>query len=102
MESLGMLPKQLAWIIMPMLPKPQGGHRLIISYASAYRVWQRMRICEYDMLMKVLGRKYWGAGKGRSPIDSAWTLAARTEASTASYRFSATLIADYSKYYENI
>eukprot|EP00959_Pyramimonas_sp_CCMP1952_P049179 1027241-Pyramimonas_sp.AAC.1 len=52
--------------------------------------------------MKVLDRKYWGAGKGRSPIDRAWKLAARTEASAASDRFSVTPIADYSKYYENI
>eukprot|EP00959_Pyramimonas_sp_CCMP1952_P310485 6498074-Pyramimonas_sp.AAC.1 len=36
MELLGMLPKQRACIIMPMLPKPQGGHRLIILHASAH------------------------------------------------------------------
>eukprot|EP00959_Pyramimonas_sp_CCMP1952_P446921 9357855-Pyramimonas_sp.AAC.1 len=52
--------------------------------------------------MNVLDRKYWGVGKGRSPIDSAWKLAARTEASTALDRLSVTLIAYYSKYYENI
>eukprot|EP00959_Pyramimonas_sp_CCMP1952_P152876 3198414-Pyramimonas_sp.AAC.1 len=85
-----------------MEPKSMGGHRLIILYSASYRVWQRARRPELNDLQKHIERKYWGASSGKSAIDSAWLLAAKTEASRMQCRHTATLIADYSKYYETI
>ena len=101
-ESLGVLPKQMLWICMPMLPKPMGGHRLIVLYGSIYRVWQRLRRPELAPLQQFLCRVYWGASSGRSAIDSAWQVAARVEACVHDKRKSLQIIADYSKYYETI
>ena len=101
-ERIGLLPRQLTWMVMPMLPKAMGGHRLIILYSASYRVWQRARRHELDELKHAIERKYWGASSGRSAVDSAWLLAAKTEASAMQCRHTATVIADYSKYYETI
>eukprot|EP00959_Pyramimonas_sp_CCMP1952_P014736 312245-Pyramimonas_sp.AAC.1 len=40
-ERIGLSPRQLTWMVMPMLPKSMGGHRLIILYSASYRAWQR-------------------------------------------------------------
>eukprot|EP00959_Pyramimonas_sp_CCMP1952_P208434 4360133-Pyramimonas_sp.AAC.1 len=87
---------------MPMLPKAAGGHRLIILYSSSYRVWQRARRAEFHELQGRVERKYWGAASGRPASDSAWKLSARSEACVSKFWHTATLIADYSKYYETI
>ena len=38
-EAIGLLPQQLLWVLMPMLPKPVTGHRLIVIYSGMYRIW---------------------------------------------------------------
>eukprot|EP00959_Pyramimonas_sp_CCMP1952_P472402 9499977-Pyramimonas_sp.AAC.1 len=63
-EAIGMLPKQLCWIQMPMLGKPTGGNRLIILYAGMYRVWQRARRSVVAGVIDSLERKFWGASRG--------------------------------------
>eukprot|EP00959_Pyramimonas_sp_CCMP1952_P215119 4501314-Pyramimonas_sp.AAC.1 len=78
-----MLPKQLRWIQMPMLPKASGGNRLITLHAGMYRIWHRARRRMISGIAEPLERKFWGAGKGRSAIDCAWLQAARSEADRA-------------------
>eukprot|EP00959_Pyramimonas_sp_CCMP1952_P406788 8526182-Pyramimonas_sp.AAC.1 len=65
-EALGLFPVQLTWMVMPMLPKAAGGHRLIILYSMAYRVWQRLRKPALLPLQEALRRPYWAAAKNRS------------------------------------
>jgi len=101
-EALGLFPAQLTWMVMPMLPKAAGGHRLIILYSMAYRVWQRMRKYALKPISDRLRRPFWGAAVGRSATDSAWILAADAEQNVSNGRHTATVIADYSKYYETI
>ena len=78
-EALGLFPAQLTWMVMPMLPKAAGGHRLIILYSMAYRVWQRMRKYALKPIADRLRRPFWGAAVGRSATDSARILAADAE-----------------------
>ena len=102
-EALGLLPRQLTWVITPMIPKGKAeGHRLIVLYAGVYRVWQRARRPVLADLQAGLSRSYWGAGRGRSAIDCAWLQAAEAEADMEEARFGVTMIADYTKYYEEI
>ncbi|CAK0826069.1 unnamed protein product [Prorocentrum cordatum] len=101
-EALGLFPVQLTWMVMPMLPKAAGGHRLIILFSMAYRVWQRLRKPALLPLQEALRRPYWAAAKNRSAIDSAWILAADAEQNAEAGRHTAAIIADYSKYYELI
>ena len=42
-DFTGILPKQLARILMPMLGKADGGHRLIGIFACYYRWWAIVR-----------------------------------------------------------
>eukprot|EP00959_Pyramimonas_sp_CCMP1952_P439363 9197641-Pyramimonas_sp.AAC.1 len=55
-ERIGLLPRQLRFIAMPMLAKPDQGHRLIIMYSGIYRVWQRLRRRDLDGLHQQLRR----------------------------------------------
>eukprot|EP00959_Pyramimonas_sp_CCMP1952_P104892 2192595-Pyramimonas_sp.AAC.1 len=79
-EAIGMLPKQLCWIQMHMLPKASGGNRLIILCAGLYRIWQPARRWMISGIAVSLERKFWGAGKGISAIGCAWLQSARSEA----------------------
>eukprot|EP00959_Pyramimonas_sp_CCMP1952_P340718 7136676-Pyramimonas_sp.AAC.1 len=79
-----------------MLPKPTGGHRLVVIYAASYRVWQRAKRVHSEPLQQFLDRKYWGVSTGRSAIDNAWVPAARTEVAASTQMHSVTLVADYS------
>eukprot|EP00959_Pyramimonas_sp_CCMP1952_P346807 7263943-Pyramimonas_sp.AAC.1 len=54
---------------MPMLAKPDQGHRQIILYSSLYRVWQRLRRRDLVDLHRVLRRPYWVACAGRGALD---------------------------------
>ena len=101
-ERLGLLPRQLCSIVMPMLAKPETGHRLIILYAGMYRVWQRLRRPDIKSLHRNLQRPYWGAVAGRSALDLSWAQAARSEAATLDNQISVLLLMDFSKFYEGI
>eukprot|EP00959_Pyramimonas_sp_CCMP1952_P102401 2142128-Pyramimonas_sp.AAC.1 len=61
-----MLPKQLCWIQMPILPKVSVGDRLIILYAGMYRIWQRARRCIISGIAESLERNIWGAERAIS------------------------------------
>eukprot|EP00959_Pyramimonas_sp_CCMP1952_P334196 6999207-Pyramimonas_sp.AAC.1 len=67
-----------------------------------HRIWQRLRRPTLSEVMGTLDRGYWGATLGRSAVDFAWALAARSEADTANHRFSVLVVADFSKYSETI
>eukprot|EP00959_Pyramimonas_sp_CCMP1952_P061732 1289922-Pyramimonas_sp.AAC.1 len=64
-EAIGLLPKQLSWVLRPMLPKPSTGDRLIVLYSGMYRIWQRLRRPMLGALMEEVERGYWGASRGR-------------------------------------
>ena len=42
-ESLGLFPKQLFWMLFPLLEKPTSGLRPILLCAGPVRVWERLR-----------------------------------------------------------
>eukprot|EP00959_Pyramimonas_sp_CCMP1952_P205847 4304740-Pyramimonas_sp.AAC.1 len=70
MESLGLPPRQLCWLITAMLPETSGsGNRLVVLYAGLYRIWQRMRRPVLRELQEQIDRPYWGAARGRSSFD---------------------------------
>ena len=101
-EAIGILPKQLCWIQMPMLGTPSGGNRLFILYAAMYRVWQRARRTMVSHIRDAIDRRYWGCSKGRSAVDCAWLQAARSESNQAAHKHGVLIVADWSKYYESI
>eukprot|EP00959_Pyramimonas_sp_CCMP1952_P019392 409745-Pyramimonas_sp.AAC.1 len=87
---------------MPMLAKPDQGHRLIILYSGMYRVWQRLRRRGLDGLHQQLRRPYWGALAGRSALDLSWLRAARSGAEVSQNNYSLLILMDYIKFYEGI
>eukprot|EP00959_Pyramimonas_sp_CCMP1952_P299658 6267756-Pyramimonas_sp.AAC.1 len=94
-EAIGMLPKQLSWIQMPMLGKPSGGIRLAILYAAVYRTWQRARKPMVDHMHAGLDRRYWGASRGRSATDCAWLRAVRSESNQVAHKCGVLIVADW-------
>eukprot|EP00959_Pyramimonas_sp_CCMP1952_P451504 9453220-Pyramimonas_sp.AAC.1 len=81
---------------MPMLAEPDSGHRLLILYAGAHRLWQRCRRDCLRLMHDALKRRYWGAVAGRSTLDLSWLQAARGEAAAADDHCSVLLLMDYS------
>eukprot|EP00959_Pyramimonas_sp_CCMP1952_P304530 6373316-Pyramimonas_sp.AAC.1 len=77
---IGLLPRRLCFIVLPMLAKPDQGHRLIILYSGMYRVWQPLRRRDLAALHQHLRRPHWGAIGGRSALDLSRLQAARREA----------------------
>eukprot|EP00959_Pyramimonas_sp_CCMP1952_P196697 4113122-Pyramimonas_sp.AAC.1 len=101
-EAIGMLPKQLCWIQMPLLGQPSGGNRLTILHVMMYRVWLRARKSMAAQMHADLDRRYRDAGKGRSAIYCARLQAVRSGSNQAAHKHGVVIVADWSKYYESI
>ena len=100
-EAGGQLPPQLATLGMPMLPKATGGFRTIGLFAGLVRIWAKVRRTECDAWEAAHDRPYWGAGKGRRPLDPVWRWAADAESTPTSLNVGATLV-DVSAFYESL
>eukprot|EP00959_Pyramimonas_sp_CCMP1952_P279643 5846752-Pyramimonas_sp.AAC.1 len=99
--AIGLLPKQLRWIQMPMLGKSSGGSRLIL-FAGTYRIWQGARRWMVSCISPQPSRGFWGAAKGRSALGCASLQAARADSDRARQRNHLMWVIDLSTYYESI
>ncbi len=102
MELSARLPSQLQLIVMPTLPKPQGGFRAIGMMPSLYRVWAR---CRKDIAQKWESencRGYWSADAGNGAIDTVWRQEARRESRIAKGDQAAAMIVDLEAFFETI
>ncbi len=101
-ELLGALPTQLSLVTMPLISKPQGGHRAIGMIAALLRVWARARRPLAEKWEENHRRGYWSADRGNSPLDTIWRQEARQEAAAASGRQAAALLNDLDSFYETV
>ena len=83
MESIGMLPKPLRFLLMPLLSKPAGGYRPILMQAGLMRLWEKLRINKLEEFMEETARPYWVIAKGRSCEDVIWGQAVASERGVA-------------------
>jgi hypothetical protein len=99
-ESVGMFPEQIWYLLLPLIEKPKGGLRAILLCAGGVRVWQRARRPHILPFMDATRRAYWAFGAGKSPEDAVWTQAVRAEANVAARHSAAGFMWDGEKYYE--
>ena len=71
-DHSGILPKQVARTLMPMLSKADGGHWLIGIFACYYRLWARCRAGSAAEWEAQNDRQWLASGRGRSPLDCVW------------------------------
>ena len=101
MEAIGMPPPQLSYMSFPLVDKPGGGYRAILSQPALVRNWEGLRKPLAQSYVKANDRPYWGLGKSRSPESIIFTQAARIEAGVADPEVVAVAVQlDGIKYYE--
>ena len=100
-EALGMPPPQLCYMSFPLVDKPGGGHRAILSQPALVRNWEKLRKPFAQDYVQSHDRPYWGLGKSRCPESIIYTQAARIEAGTVDPAIVAIAVQlDGVKYYE--
>ena len=82
-EGIGFWPAQIQGILVPLIPKADGGRRPIGLLAAIVRVWERIRKPVVATWRKSVERPYNWAAKGRSPQAAAWHHSLRAEAAVA-------------------
>jgi hypothetical protein len=86
------------------IPKPDGGLRPILLYASPYRIWTRARlpvVAAWEARPEV-DQPFWWGGRGKACARCAWEMAAMKEFSLSSGVASIMVAGDLSKFYEHI
>ena len=100
-ESIGLFPTQVCWMVLPLIEKPRGGLRGVLLCAGVVRVWQRARRQETTQHQEQARRKFWATGKGNSAVSIVWNQAVKAEAAAGKGLCSAAVIIDAQKYYES-
>eukprot|EP00974_Lingulodinium_polyedra_P114052 11043117-Lingulodinium_polyedra.AAC.1 len=54
---------------MPLLPKPQGGHRGIGHFTGLHRLWTNARRRQASAWERANARPYFAAAAGKRPMD---------------------------------
>lgn len=101
-ELLGVMPRQAASLLMPLIDKPKGGLRNITVFSAFYRLWERVRRPCAEEWLQANQRPWNACGAGRSPEDVVWRQACRAEAAVGEGGHSAGGLWDLRKYYETI
>eukprot|EP00959_Pyramimonas_sp_CCMP1952_P207725 4344950-Pyramimonas_sp.AAC.1 len=98
METSGLLPAQIAVVLMYLNPKVPVGVRPIGVFCAPYRVWAKASRPIANDWEKRNARFYFAAGAG----DTARRQLLRAEGEVARDHTSANLIWDFVKYYETL
>ena len=103
LEMLGVLPKQVALLIVALIPKGVGksGMRPIVLFSSFYRLWAKCRKEEADRWFVLHDRPYFACGKGRSSEDVVWRQAVKAEAAKGKGKAALSVLWDIRKFFEN-
>ena len=101
LESLGLFPEQLMFMLFVLLEKPAGGFRAILLAPGFVRMWQRLRRPALRPFMTIAARDYWAFGKGRSAEKTVWVQAVRAEAAKGLGGDTGGFVRDGKKYYES-
>ena len=99
-EGIGLWPAQLQGILVPLIPKADGGRRPIGLLAALVRVWERIRKPVVATWRRTVERPYNWAAKGRSPQAAAWHHSLRAEAAVARGLDAASILIDLVKAFE--
>ena len=101
MEASGEVPNQWEVLNMSLIPKATGGHRTIGIFVGAVRLWAKARRGVCDEWEKRHDRPYWGAAKGKAPLDPVWRWATQAEAAPSDSQVAVALV-DVAAFYESI
>ncbi len=102
MELVGRPPPQTEALVLPLIGKARGGHRVVTTATSLYRLWGRLRR-EYSQRWEAANdRPYFAAGKGRRVQDVVWRQSARAEAGAGAARTSAAALWDMAVFFDSI
>ena len=101
-DATGLLPRQIARIVCPMLPKKSGGCRLIGLYPSYYRLWAKSWgpvIAKWEADIEV---PWMAAVRGQSPTSLVYRTAVEAEHAAARGLVVGAVCMDISQFYEHI
>ena len=102
MEAQGILPRQLALLVLVFLPKGDGGHRPIGLFMAAQRLWGRLRRKEVIEWEAKCSRAYFGGCAGASTEQVVWEQLLAKEYATAAGKCSAAVMIDLRKAFEYV
>eukprot|EP00959_Pyramimonas_sp_CCMP1952_P449149 9404740-Pyramimonas_sp.AAC.1 len=101
-EALGEPPPQIPTAIMPRLPRPESGHRLIGPLADTLRIHNKChKRSQYERLGANVKSHHYAVAR-RSPGQAAWTQSVMDEAGLALKRHTDTVTLDLEKAFEKI
>ena len=101
-ESTGLWPRQIAIILIALIPKPEGGKRPVGILRGLVRLWERVRRPIVELWRVGVARSYNWAAKGRSPQDAACMQAFKAEAAAAKGLSAAAGMLDLVKAFEMV
>ena len=67
-------------MVLPLIPKPQGGHRPALLEAGLIRLWERLGRPQVHSFLEATGRQCWASAQGRAIENSVWLHACSAEA----------------------
>ena len=82
-EAAGLLPSQLLYLVVPMIPKSNGGLRCLGMFSAFYRLLTRCRRVFADQWALTNDHVFFASGKGRGPTDVIWKAVVLDEAALA-------------------
>ena len=93
-ERAGMLPGQVGQVVIPLIPKPDGGLRPIGAFSALYRVCMRARSPYADRWECGHEREWFAASRGRGALGQVWRQAVRAELASGGRRRHACILWD--------
>ena len=100
-EVLGVMPKQVRYTAIVLLPKPHGGFRPIGIFPALYRMYGQLRRSYCEAWETANSRNYFAASSGRSAPDVVWRQAVDAEFATHDTGAAASVLWDVTKFYES-
>ena len=101
-EKYWILLTALSFMVVTLLPRPDGGWRLIALFATLYRLWARCRKCYAMQWEDAKDAVHFISGPCRSSTEAVWRASARAEAGTLQGYAAAAMLLDGVKFYERI
>ena len=102
-EICGDFPAGLQDLIVPLIPKPEGGLRPIGTFRTMFRLHSRCRRAAYQMWERRWAQHPAFNAAGRvSTLDGVWRQSARAEAGKVANMSLLTLLCDLRKCYEHV
>ena len=101
-ELLGQWPQQINTVLIPLLPKSDGGRRPIGNFPTFIRTWFRARASHVKRWEFGHPRSFFYAGAGMGADVASWTQAALLEHASASKLASAAAFLDLVKCFERV